>query len=73
MDLQLDLWSFCLLLDALRCPAEYKLQKKHEYISPAVPKLISKDELYHNSVTTFFFVRKHIYTVVDISGPLVHM
>ena len=32
MDLQLDLWSFCLLFDASRCPAEYKLQNMN--ISP---------------------------------------
>ena len=61
MDLQLDLWSFSFLFDALKCPAEYKLQN-HEYISPVVLKRMLKDRLYHNSVMTFWCAKTHLHS-----------
>lgn len=41
-------------------------------------RLISKDKLYHNSFKTFLCVKthalcEHIYAVVDILGPFIHM
>lgn len=62
MDLQLDLWSFCLLLDALRCPAEYKLQKTWIYLPCGAKADIKGQTLSYQRYDVFFCAKTHLHS-----------